>query len=1062
MAQYQPQGYGQQQNGFQQQYAQGQPGQDQSGALNSQMAGMSIGADAQTGSVRASKKKGRHAYHDVNQANQFQASAPPPPVAAGMGASPQPGFGGQQWNQQGGPAAGQYGGPQQMPGQQPPARSNTPLQGSTITSAQGKVDPEQVPSVPWSRDAPTQYYLENVYPTMEQHLPPPAAIPYVAVDQANSSPKHCRLTMNNIPASSEALNSTSLPLGLILQPLAAKQDGEQGIPVIDFGETGPPRCRRCRAYINPFMPFRSGGNKFVCNMCTFPNDVPGEYYSPLEPSGARVDRMQRPELMLGTVEFTAPKEYWTKEPVPQRWLFLLDASMEAVSKGFLESMCQGILHALYGTSNLEEEEKPSSMPGEIAEGTRVGFATFDREVHFYGLTKDRAEMTVMPDLEEPFVPISGGLFEDPHACRTAITNLLNALPRMFARIKKPEPALLPALNSSLEALKDTGGRLICSLASLPTWGPGRLFMRDKPELRDTDAEREVFKTEHPGFLKVAKAFTEHGIGADFFLAAPQGGFLDIATIGHVAEKTGGETYYYPNFQHPRENVKIQKELGHSLRREQGFQALLKVRCSNGLQVSGYYGNFTQHTFGADIELGAIDADKAFGVSFSYDGKLDSKLDAHFQSALLYTTATGERRIRCTNTVASISEGALDSMKLVDQDAIVTLFAKQAAMQMQDKQLKDIRGRLQERTIDVLAGYRKNFSGSHPPGQLVLPEHLKEFAMFMLGLQKSRAFKAGAEPTDRRVHDMRLIRGASPADLSLYLYPRIVALHALDEADAFPNERGHLRLPPGVRASFSRIDAGGAYLLDNGPSGPLILWLHSQVNPNLLEDLFGPGASSFAELDAGRAALPVLETHLNAQARNIVQFIEDTRGSRGASIQLARQGVDGAEYEFARMLVEDRNGEAMSYVDWLVHVHRHIQLEVRCCAVLGFKSKMTNRVPAPGPAQEGRLEREHPQHALGPQEPAVVTDAVSDTVTNVKSICILDMIFHIFPCCGVAAAASSSSDAVRECRFSARLERRSSSCTMYPSASVMQSLVRALSHQQLQTLTRQAAPRRRPP
>jgi len=27
------------------------------------------------------------------------------------------------------------------------------------------------------------------------------------------------------------------------------------------------------------------------------------------------------------------------------------------------------------------------------------------------------------------------------------------------------------------------------------------------------------------------------------------------------------------------------------------------------------------------------------------------------------------------------------------------------------------------------------------------------------------------------------------------------------------------------------------------------------------------------------------------------------------------------------LVEDRNNEAQSYVDWLVHIHRHVQLEV---------------------------------------------------------------------------------------------------------------------------------------
>lgn len=103
---------------------------------------------------------------------------------------------------------------------------------------------------------------------------------------------------------------------------------------------------------------------------------------------------------------------------------------------------------------------------------------------------------------------------------------------------------------------------------------------------------------------------------------------------------------------------------------------MKVRCSNGLQVSSYHGNFLQHNFGADLELGSVDADKALGVMFSYDGKLDSKLDAHFQCALLYTTASGERRVRCTNTVASVSESVPEVMRYLDQDAVVSMIAKE--------------------------------------------------------------------------------------------------------------------------------------------------------------------------------------------------------------------------------------------------------------------------------------------------------------------------------------------------------------------------------------------------
>ena len=147
-------------------------------------------------------------------------------------------------------------------------------------------------------------------------------------------------------------------------------------------------------------------------------------------------------------------------------------------------------------------------------------------------------------------------------------------------------------------------------------------------------------------------------------------------LGHVSAVTGGETYFYPNFQSPRDMPKVSQEIKHTVTRETGYQALMKVRCSNGLQISSYHGNFLQHTFGADLEFGVIDADKAIGVMFSYDGKLDPRLDAHFQSALLYTSANGQRRVRCTNTVASVNEGTMEGMRYIDQDAVVNMIAKE--------------------------------------------------------------------------------------------------------------------------------------------------------------------------------------------------------------------------------------------------------------------------------------------------------------------------------------------------------------------------------------------------
>lgn len=167
---------------------------------------------------------------------------------------------------------------------------------------------------------------------------------------------------------------------------------------------------------------------------------------------------------------------------------------------------------------------------------------------------------IMPDIEDPFVPLSDGLFVDPYESRAVITSLLARLPTLFADIKNPEPALYPALSSCLAALEKTGGKIIASVSALPTWGPGRLFLRDDGKYQGGEPDKKLFTTEHPAWKKLSEQMVAAGVGADFFMAAPSGGYLDIATIGHVSAQTGGETFYYPNFVAGRDNTKLSHEL----------------------------------------------------------------------------------------------------------------------------------------------------------------------------------------------------------------------------------------------------------------------------------------------------------------------------------------------------------------------------------------------------------------------------------------------------------------------------------------------------------------------
>ncbi|KAK9358257.1 Sec23/Sec24 trunk domain-containing protein [Lipomyces starkeyi] len=775
-----------------------------------------------------------------------------------------------------------------------------------------RVDPDQIPSVVTVRELNQKYYATHMYPTMEKLCPPVATTEYCAVDQGSSNPKFGRLTLCSVPASADVLAMTHLPLGLVLQPFAKLRPDEQEIPVLDFGDNGPPRCNRCRAYVNPFMQFADGGVKFICNMCQFANTVPGEYYSPVDASGRRIDRDQRPELNLGTVEFAVPKGYWKVTPEPMKYVFAIDVSADAVNKSLPHLTAQAIRRALYGPD------------GGLPEGCKIAIITYDRTLHFYNLNSklSQAQMMVVTEVDEGFLPLMDGLFVDPEESRFIIEDLLDRLEVLFEDLKIPEPAFGAVLDVAFQALSATGGKVIVTLSALTTWGPGRLAFRDDPRQYHTEKEKVLFSAENIYYKKWGQKYAEAGIGLDLFVFPST--YVDLASVGMVSELSGGEIFYYPNFVPQRDGKRMIAEMSTAVNRQVGYQGQLKVRCSNGLQVSAYYGNFYHSRPASDIDLGTIDEHKSIVVMFKYDGKLDAKLDAHFQSALLYTTKSGQRRIRCQNFVAGVTTQIKEVVKFCDEDALLAIMAKEAVQHMTSALLKDIRAGINDKCVQILASYRKHGATTSTPGQLILPEALKELTVLLLSLLKSKALRGGNVNSDVRVFSMRLLKCMPLDDLSLYLYPRIFGLHNLQEADGYVDEStGQFKMPTYVRASLSRFGEGGAYLIDNGQS--CFLWIHRRANPNLLKDLFGPTVDKLEALDPYMNEFPEIDTPLSRQVRNIVTYLQELRGAKALSIQLARQELDGAEYEVSAMMVEDRNNEAMNYVDYLCHVHKHIQL-----------------------------------------------------------------------------------------------------------------------------------------
>lgn len=235
---------------------------------------------------------------------------------------------------------------------------------------------KQIPSLPELRATNQSIWRETPFCTWDHRIMPPSSqVDYTSIDQGNSSPKFARLTLPLVPATAETLDKTDLPLALVIQPLAQQRAEEMAIPIIDPGPEGPPRCSSCMSYISPFHSFGSGGSQFFCPMCHAATSTPPSYFSPVDPSGRRVDMDSRPELRYGNVEFVVPREYWAKdhEPQPIHWIIAIDVSSEAVKKKIPEAAADAIRSALYG------------MKGGLGQGAKVAIITFDRSIHFYNL-----------------------------------------------------------------------------------------------------------------------------------------------------------------------------------------------------------------------------------------------------------------------------------------------------------------------------------------------------------------------------------------------------------------------------------------------------------------------------------------------------------------------------------------------------------------------------------------------------------------------------------------------------------------------------------------------------
>ncbi|KAF8975060.1 COPII subunit, partial [Entomortierella lignicola] len=720
---------------------------------------------------------------------------------------------------------------------------------------------------------------------------------------ANCDPSYKRSTLNAIPSNSQLLQKSRLPLGLVITPYRSVKEGDEPVPVVSDSIIA--RCRRCRTYINPFVKFVEGGQRWKCNMCFTLNEVPSSFDYDAQ-TQQPVDRWQRKELNHAVVEYIAPAEYMVRPPQPLVYLFVIDVSYSAVQCGMVATAATTILESLDRIPNDEGR-------------TKIGIITVDSSIHFYNLNtiSQEPQMLVVSDLEEPFMPQPQDLLCNLKECRPTLEALLNRMSDMFKDTQNVGNALGPALQAAYKMVSTIGGKILCLQSSLPNLGVGALKAREDPKLLGTAKESTLLQAASSFYKSLAVECSKSQVCVDMFLFGSQ--YSDVATLSCLPRYTGGSTFFYPAFTAAKSEdaLKFAHELAEFVAQRIALEAVIRVRASKGLRMSAFYGNFFVRSTDL-LSLPNVPRDQSYSIEVSFEDNLTVPVVC-FQTALLHTSSSGERRIRVLTLALPVTNTLSDLFLSADQVAIATLLANKAVERGMNSKLDDARDALTNKCVDILGVYKThmtaNSSGATP--NLQISDNLKLLPLLTLGMLKHVALRGGSQiPSDLRSYAIHLFSTLPSQCLIPYIHPRFYSLHNMPENCGTIGDNG-IEMPTPLNLTSERLERGGLFMLEDSQN--IFLWISKEAVPQLCMDLFG--VPSYEHIRGGKTTLPSLEADFNQRVNLIVgKTREMRRSSYYPQLYVIKEDGDPAlRLWFLSHLIEDRSDPSMSYHQFLGHL-----------------------------------------------------------------------------------------------------------------------------------------------
>ncbi|EST05043.1 WW domain protein [Kalmanozyma brasiliensis GHG001] len=738
-------------------------------------------------------------------------------------------------------------------------------------------------------------------PPPEIRLPPNACVS--TNPKANADPSYQRSTLNAVPTTSSLLQKSKIPLGLILCPYRSvrEADGDEPVPVVT--DTVIARCRRCRTYINPYVTFIENGNRWKCCMCNISNEVP-QLFDWNSETNQPADRWQRAELNHSVVEFIAPREYMVRPPQPPVYTFLIDVSYQAINSGMVATAARTILETLDRLPNSDNRAK-------------ICIIGVDTSLHFFSITPESTEpeMLVVSDLDDVFLPKPNDLLVNLTECRAGVDALLQRLGDMYKDSLVTGSALGAALQAAYKLISPIGGKIMVLTASLPSVGPGALKSREDPKLLGTAKESTLLAAASTFYKTFPIDCSRSQVSVDMFLFAPS--YTDVATLSCLPRYTGGQTFFYPAFHAGRSEdaVKFSHEFSEVLASPISYEAVLRLRATKGIRATAFHGNFFVRSTDL-LALPAVPLDQSYAIECEIEETITAPFVV-FQSVVLHSTSSGERRIRVVNLALPTTSSMSEVYANADQVAIATLLANKAVERAIHSRLEDARDALFNKLVDVFSTYKSTMTsaGSGASPQLAIAQNMAQLPLLVLSLLKHVGIRQSSSiPSDLRAYAQALLTTLPAQQLIPYIHPSFYCLHNMaPEAGTTVAEKGFV-MPLKLNLTSERFERHGLYLIEDGQN--IFLWVGREAVPQLCMDVFD--VANYGTLRGGKTTLPKLDNSMNQRVNAIVQRIrESRRGPYRPHLYVVKEdGEPSLRLWALSLLIEDRFEQTPSYMQFI--------------------------------------------------------------------------------------------------------------------------------------------------